>query len=296
MTAAERFSDLIEASHRLALKAARRSVKASIAGHDRDLPKTERRLFEIPGPAGPLPARLYRPDGVAEDAPLLVFFHGGGFVISDLESHEAMCIRLAAAGGFRLLAVAYRLAPEHRFPAQFDDALAAARWASGEGADILQTGGRIAVGGDSAGGYLAALVARRLHAEREDTVAAQVLIYPLLEMDDAAWADDLLDGSRAAGWAAMKYVRTALAAEPQALSLKSPDDLASIPTLIATGGPLDPCRGHAVAMVKAMQAAGRPVTWLDYPWLTHGFGSLTHLSKAARVALDDIGRASLPPG
>ncbi len=297
MTAAERFSDLIEASHRLALKAARRSVKASIAGHDRELPKlAERRVLEIPGPAGPLPARLYRPDGVAEDAPLLVFFHGGGFVVSDLESHEAMCIRLAAAGGFRLLAAGYRLAPEHRFPAQFDDALAAARWTLGEGAEVLRSGGRIAVGGDSAGGYLAALVAKQLHAEREEAIAAQVLIYPLLEMDDAAWADDLLDGSRAAGWAAMKYVRAALAAEPQAPSLKSPADLAPIPTLIATGGALDPCRGHAVAMVEAIRAAGRPVTWLDYPTLLHSFGSLTHLSKAARRALEEIGRASLSPG
>ena len=139
-------------------------MKASIAGLDRTLPTlAERRILEIPGPAGPLPARLYRPEGVAEDAPLLVFFHGGGFVISDLESHEAMCVRLAAAGGFRLLAAGYRLAPEHRFPAQFDDALAAARWVLAEGAQALNSGGRIALGGDSAGAYLAALVAKQLH-------------------------------------------------------------------------------------------------------------------------------------
>ena len=123
-------------------------------------------------------------------------------------------------------------------------------------------------------------------------LVGQVLIYPLLEMEDAAWADELLDGSRAIGWAAMKYVRTALAAEPQAPSLRSADDLAPIPTLIATGGPLDPCRGHAVAMVQAIKAAGRPVTWLEFPSLMHGFGSLTHLSKTARHALASIGRAS----
>ncbi|HEY3813831.1 MAG TPA: alpha/beta hydrolase [Caulobacteraceae bacterium] len=290
MTAADRFSGLIDASHRAALNAARRTIKAGIAGHDRKLPAlAERRLFEIPGPAGPLEARLYRPEGVAEDAPLLVFLHGGGFVISDLESHEAMCMRLAIAGRFRLLAAAYRLAPEHRFPAQLDDATAAARWALGEGAAVVRSGGRIALGGDSAGGYLAAMVARTLHAEQADAITAQLLIYPLLEMRDAAWADNLMDGSRSVGWGAMKYVRSALAADPQAPSLSTADDLAPIPTLIATGGPLDPCRGHAVAMIEKLRAAGRETTWLEYPLLTHAFGSFTHLSGTARRALQEIG-------
>ena len=290
MTSSERLSDLIDASHRAALNAARRAIKSSIAGRDRNLPKlAEHRALEIPGPAGVLPARLCRPEGVAEDAPLLVFFHGGGFVVSDLESHEAMCIRLAVAGRFRLLAAAYRLAPEHRFPAQFDDALACARWAIGESAEALQSRGRIALGGDSAGGYLAAMVARRLYAQDKTAVSAQVLIYPLLELHDAPWADDLLDGTRAVGWAAMKYVRAALAVEPEAPSLRTPDDLAPVPTLIATGGLLDPCRGHAVAMLQALNASGRAVEWLDYPPLVHGFGSLTHLSPAARRALEEIG-------
>lgn len=290
MTAAARLADLIDASHRAALNAARRTIKAGLAGHDRRLPPLrEKRVLEIPGPASLLEARLYRPEGVAEDAPLLVFFHGGGFVVSDIESHEAMCIRLAAAGQFRLLAAAYRLAPEHRFPAQLDDAMAAAVWALGEGAQTLRSNHRIALGGDSAGAYLAALVAARLYGERKDAVAAQLLIYPLLEMHDAAWADDLLDGSRSVGWAAMKYVRAALAVEPAAPSLTTPADLARIPTLIATGGVLDPCRGHATAMVEALRAEGRSVTALDYPMLMHAFGSFTHVSPAARRALDEIG-------
>ena len=275
MTTAGRLADLIDASHRAALKAARRTIKAGLAGHDRRLPPlAEKRALDIPGPAGALTARLYRPEGVAEDAPLLVFFHGGGFVISDIESHEAMCVRLAAAGQFRLLAAAYRLAPEHRFPAQLDDAMAAARWAIGEGAHTLRSDGRIALGGDSAGAYLAARVAKALHAEREDAVTAQVLIYPLLEMDDAAWADNLLDGSRAVGWAAMKYVRAALAADPETLSLTTAADLAPVPTVIAVGGPLDPCRGHALKLIDSLKAAQRPVTWLEFPSLAHGFGSL----------------------
>ncbi|HWE46119.1 MAG TPA: alpha/beta hydrolase [Caulobacteraceae bacterium] len=286
-------SDLIDASHRLALKTARRTIKAGIAGLDRRLPAlADLTTLDMPGPAGPLEGRLYRPEGVAEDAPLLVFFHGGGFVVSDLESHEAMCIRLAAAGRFRLLAAAYRLAPEHRYPAQIDDALAVARWATGEGRAVIGSGGRIALGGDSAGGYLAALTAARLHAELADLVSAQVLIYPLLEMRDAAWADDLFDGTRAVGWAAMKYVRSALAAEPEAPSFRTASDIAPIPTLIATGGPLDPCRGHAAALVETLKAANRSVVALDYPPLVHGFGSLTHLSPTARRALDEIGAAA----
>jgi acetyl esterase len=293
MKTPERLVELAEDAHRLAVKATRAAVRASVAGRDRSAPRmADTRRLEIPGPGGPIEGRLYRPEGVTDDAPLMVFFHGGAFVISDPESHEAMCVRLADAGRFRMLSVGYRLAPEHRYPAQLEDALAAARWALGEGAEAVRSGGRIALGGDSAGGYLAAVVARRLWAERRDAISAQLLIYPLLELHDDAWAQDLLSETRAVGWAAMKYVRAALAAGADAPSLSTADDLAAAPALIVTGGVLDPCRGHAAAMAETLCREGRAVERFDYPALMHGFGSLTHLSPAARAALREIGEGA----
>ena len=128
-----------------------------------------------------------------------MFFHGGGFVICDIDSHDAPCRRLAGAAGMRVISVDYRLAPEAVFPAQLEDAEAAVRWAIAEAPSLQIDPSRLLVGGDSAGGYISVWVASKLNAERAGTVAGQVLIYPLLELHDDAWAASLSTHSRIVG-------------------------------------------------------------------------------------------------
>jgi acetyl esterase len=275
-----------------ALRRARRFIRETMASADRSLPPlAERTVLRLPGAQGPLEGRLYRPLGVDEAAPLLVFFHGGGFVVSDLDTHETLCIRLAQAAAMRVLSAEYRLAPEHRFPAQFDDAIAVARWAIGEGAPALRTAGKIAVGGDSAGAWLAAAAAARIHAETPGAIRAHLLLYPLLHLDTALWGERLFEESRILGWAVIWYINRQLAgAGGGPPALLSATDLAPVPTLIAAGGALDPCKREAALLAAALRAAGRPVVWRAYPGLVHGFGNLmTPISPAARAAVAEVG-------
>jgi acetyl esterase len=281
-----RLSALAESSHLWALRRARAAIHAALSGHDRLLPElAESQRLQLPGATGPLEGRLYRPTGVAADAPLLLFFHGGGFVVGDLDTHEALCIRLADAGRMRVLSAQYRLAPEHRYPAQLEDAIAVTRWMLGE-----HIGRGMAVGGDSAGAYLAASAAAHLHAEFPGAISAQLLIYPLLQLDGAAWAESLFEETRAVGWAAVQYINAQLlSAGMTAPSLLSLSKIAPLDSVIVAGGPLDPCKADAVVLVDLLRAAGREVVWRDYPDLIHGFANLTHVSEAARHAVAEMG-------
>ena len=222
-----------------------------------------------------------------------MFFHGGGFVICDLETHDSLCRRLAAAAGMRVLSVDYRLAPEAAFPAQLDDGEAATRWAIAEAAGLGFEPTAILVGGDSAGAYIAVAVASKLNAERPGAVAGQALIYPLLELDDAAWASSVFTHSRILGRVTMGYIRAQLSLAPGVETSLVDIDLAPLPpTLIATGGALDPCRPDGRRLTARLRTAGKPVTLLEYPGLMHGFGSLTHISPASRRAMAQIGEAT----
>ena len=291
MTGKARLAAVVDASHLWALRRARAAIHASLSGHDRSLPAlSERRLLQIPGAAGLLEGRLYRPVGVPADAPLMLFFHGGGFVVSDLDTHEPLCIRLADAGKMRVLATRYRLAPEDRFPAQLDDAVAVTRWVLGEGAAIVGSSRGVALGGDSAGGYLAASAAAHVHPEYPKSIKAELLMYPLLQMDGEVWAASLLKETRLAGWAAVRYINAQLAdSGVSAPSLSSLSQFAPVPSVIVAGGPLDPCKADAVVLADILRAGGREVVWRDYPPLAHGFGNLTHVSEAARRAVAEIG-------
>jgi acetyl esterase len=223
------------------------------------------------------------------DAPVLLYFHGGGFFSGDLDTHEALCVRLADAGALRVISASYRLAPEHPFPAQFDDALAMARTVLADPA--LAGAAPLVVGGDSAGGYLAAAVAARLNAERPRTVRAQLLIYPLVQVDEATWASDLLRHTRVLGWAAVRYIRALIrVGTAGAPSLLAPGAVSAIPTVLVTGGPLDPVSPDAEPLAQILEAAGAPVLRREYPLMIHGFANLTHASSLARDAVAEMGR------
>jgi acetyl esterase len=284
VTVRETFAANAGEAHRRGLQMLREAISSHTGRADPDLaPLDERRNIEIPGPGGPLKARLYAPTGSGGHDPLLLFFHGGGFVLGDIESHDPLCHRLAQAGHIRVLSCEYRLAPEHAFPAQVEDALAAARWVIGN-TDVLGADpARLGIGGDSAGGYLAITTASALCG----AFKAQVLLYPLLHLEDELWANTLAKNSRAIGRLAVRYINRQLAAGAPPSLLNGP--CAAISTLIATGGVLDPCAPDAIPFAERLRELGAEVTLKVYPNQIHGFGNQTHTFETARRATHEIG-------
>ena len=141
-------------------------------------PVADVRDLSAPGPHGPIPLRLYRPAHAPSPAPTLVYCHGGGWTMGDLDTHDVLCRQLCRAAGAAVVSVDYRMGPEHRFPAAVDDCLAATRWLQREGAALGLDSARLAVGGDSAGGNLAAVVALAMRDAGDAAPAFQLLIYP----------------------------------------------------------------------------------------------------------------------
>jgi len=268
---------------------ARKAVDFMLSRRDRALPLlAELRNFTVEGAAGPLAARLYVPQGAETPGPMLVFFHGGGFVLGDIETHDAFCVRLADAAKVRVLACRYRLAPEAAYPAQLDDALAAFRWISARAETFGARPDALALGGDSAGGYLAVAATARINAETPGAVTAQVLVYPLLTLDDDIWASSLLQDSRIVGRLAVQFIRAQLATT-EAPSLLGTLTEKAPPTLLVAGGPLDPCRPDALSYAQELAAAGVDFEERYYTALPHGFINLTHVSAPAREAVAEIG-------
>lgn len=276
------------------LIASRKATALALIGRDRTAPvMAEQRDLRIPSPDGGLAARFYRPKGAGAEGGALLYFHGGGFVHGDLETHDALCRRLAAASRLRVMAIDYRLAPEHPYPAQIDDGETAARWLLAHLADFGVAPGQLLIGGDSAGGYIAVAVTALMRREAPSPFAGQVLIYPLLQVDDALWSSSRFEDARMIGRLAVSYIRNWLQAGDGGIpSLLDHDPAGSPPTLIATGGPLDPCRPDARAYGDALAAAGVSVRMLGYSTLPHGFGNLTHALKGARAAVAEIGHAA----
>ena len=240
-------------------------------------PVAEVRALTAEGPQGPVPARLYRPFGAAANAvlPLLVFCHGGGWTIGDLDTHDVVCRELCNASGCALLAVGYRLAPEHRFPAAFDDCLAATRWARAQAAALGIDAERIAVGGDSAGGNLAAAVAI---AERDTgaPLAFQLLIYPATDMRAVARSHTtngqgfVLTADSVAYYRGHYMPDAALWSDWRASPLLASDLSGLPPALVVTAGH-DPLRDEGQQYADALSAAGNRVQYLCFERQIHGF-------------------------
>lgn len=294
MTVADALRDRAALEQRRALERMRQAARFVMSRRDRSLPLLARiSNFTLPGPAGPLPARLYVPGAATADGPTLVFFHGGGFVICDIETHDAFCVRLADEAGIKVISCDYRLAPEAPFPAQLDDALAACRWILDHAKALEINPDALALGGDSAGGYLAMAATRRLNAEKPRTVKAQLLVYPLLHLDDEVWADSLLEDSRLVGRLAVSFIRAQLATA-DAPSLLDDIDPATPPTLLVAGGALDPCRPDAVTLGRKLADAGVTVETRWFEEQMHGFINLTHVNAAIREAVAEIGQRAGP--
>src|SRR5580658_4651852 len=230
--------------------------------------------LSIPGPGGDLPVRLYASEhgGLR---PALVYFHGGGFVFGNLDTHDAVCRALAKESGAVVIAVDYRLAPEHKFPAAVDDSYAATVWVAANAQRLGINAQRIAVGGDSAGGNLATVVAMRCRDAGGPALAAQVLIYPVTDVSSFETGShrELGEGyflTRAGmEWFTGHYLASAdHKRHPEASPLLAPN-LRSLPPALVITAEFDPLRDEGEAYGKRLQDAGVPVTISRYPGMIH---------------------------
>jgi len=252
------------------------------------------RELTVAGAAGDLPARLYRPPGAGETGPGLVYFHGGGFVIGDLETHDGHCRRLAAWSGVRVLAVDYRLAPEHPFPAAHDDALAATRWAFDHAAEIGFDPERIAVGGDSAGGNLAGAVAIEMKDDPQRRIAFQLLLYPGVWPETETPSRRELDGPVLTR-EALAWFEKALGADghpdgARAMLGRDRDFSGVAPALVVTAGH-DPLKDEGRDYAARLRAAGVEARHVEYPTMVHDFYVMADVSPAALAAARETAQA-----
>jgi acetyl esterase len=266
--------------------------EAAIA-RGRKVPVGEVRDLTVPGAAGPLPARLYVTDEPGGPHPLLVFFHGGGFVVGDLDTHDAPCRVLCRHAGVHVLSVAYRLAPEHPFPEYVDDALAAFRWAAGQAAALGADPARVAVGGDSAGGNLSAVIAQAAARGELPAPALQLLIYPATDATVTRRSQELFgEGFFLTSAQIEWYTGHFMPADADPADVRrSPllaDDLSGLaPAIVVTAG-FDPLRDEGEAYADALRAAGVPTVLRRFESLFHGFLNAGGINRASRAAVLEI--------
>jgi acetyl esterase len=243
----------------------------------------------IPGPAGEVPVRVYTPAGRAP-FPALVYLHGGGWVLGSLESHDATCRALARDVPCVVVAVDYRLAPEHRFPAAAEDAYAAVRQVAARPADFGVDPARLAVGGDSAGGNLSAVVALMARDRGGPRLVHQLLVYPVADggMDTPSFrenAEGYFLTRDAMVWFWNHYAPDAAArANPYASPLRA-SDLRGLPPALVQTAEFDPLRDEGEAYAARLREAGVSVTLTRYAGMIHGFVSMPGRIDRARDAL-----------
>lgn len=245
----------------------------------------------IEGPGGPLRVRIYRPD-LEDGRPVVVFFHGSGFVICSIETHDAMCRQICRRAGAAVVSVDYRLSPENKFPAAPDDCFAATRWAPAHAREFGADPARLVVCGDSAGGNLAAVTALRARDAGGPAIRAQVLFYPVTDhysVQRPSYAE------RGTGygltrdtmtWFWDQYLtRPEEGAHPHASPMRA-ESLAGLPrAYVATGG-YDPLRDEGEAFAQALSAAGVPVDLVRYEDMNHGFLNWVGLVDRSTEAMD----------
>ena len=283
-------------------------IKSGRPAYHQLSPKDARQLFRETRPASTPPApeigavsdlradhipfRLYRPKGVATSTrlPALIFFHGGGWVIGDLETHDVLCRQLTAAAGISVVNVDYRLAPEHRYPAAVEDAWAATRWVETHAAELAIDPTRLAVGGDSAGGNLAAVVALLARDHGGPSLALQVLTYPVTDVaaESASYAD-FADGFLLTRDSMRWFIEHYVPERKDRLDWRaSPLRAASLagvaPALVVTAG-FDPLRDEGEAYARRLREAGVRVDMICYGGMIHGFAPMGRLIETGNRAV-----------
>jgi acetyl esterase len=247
------------------------------------------------GPGGPIPVRVYRPAGVPAGTalPVLVFYHGGGWVIGDLETHDVQCRQITAEAGITVVAVDYRLAPEHKFPAAVDDAWAATRWVVARAGELGVDPGRLAVAGDSAGGNLAAVVALMARDAGGPAIALQVLIYPVTDVgaESKSYSDFAegymltRDGMR---WFTNHYLKAPSDAQDWRVSPLRAASLAGLPPALVITAGFDPLRDEGAAYARRLTEAGGQVDYINYGGMIHGFMPMGKLLATGNRATSHV--------
>lgn len=255
------------------------------------------RELSIPGPAGPMRAWHYVPESTQPE-PLLVFFHGGGFALGTLETHDSPCRVLCRTARVHVLSVEYRLAPEHPYPAAVEDALAALRFGQSEARALGADPRAVAIGGDSAGGQLSAVIAQRTRADRPPRV--QLLLYPTVDIGNGnsdewpsrkAFARGFYLTAEDIAWFDQRYTlgKTGMT-DPGLAPLRAADLSGLCPAIIVTCG-FDPLRDEGEAYAKALEKAGTQVVAWREPGLLHGFAHMAAFSRVSRDGMERVGVA-----
>ena len=251
--------------------------------------KTEN--LQIAGPAGSLPLRVYTPVAAGGAAlPAIVFFHGGGFVVGDLDCYDTLCRNLANDAGVRVIAVDYRLAPEHPFPAAVEDCFAALKWVEANAPDLGVDPNRIAVAGDSAGGNLAAVMCLLAKENKGNPhIGFQLLIYPALGYgrggSEKEFGENYYLTAKTIDWLMAQYLpKDADRRDPRIAPLAAKDFAGLPPAYIVTAG-YDPLRDGAIVYAEKLKAAGVAATHIDYPTMIHGFMNMQVLIPLGNEAL-----------
>lgn len=252
----------------------------------------------IPGPGGaPLTVRIYTPRGDTSARPAFVYFHGGGWVIGDLETHDNVCRELTRRSGAVGIAVEYRLSPEAKFPAGVEDCFAAAKWVADNAAKLGIDADRISVAGDSAGGNMATVVSMKCRDEAGPALALQILIYPWLDLGDVQTAsriefkeEHFLTVTGLQWFAGHYLVNIEDVAHPHASPFRA-ENLRDLPPALIITAECDPLCGEGEAYGQRLKQAGVPVTYTRYRGMIHGFFSMMGAIPASYRAVDQVAAA-----
>ncbi len=278
--------------HALSVESCRRIEDEVFSEGAGEPPVAQTRELSIDGPAGDIRLRLYWPT-LERDLPVLVYFHGGGWVVGTLDGVDDICRRLAVDGDCLVVSVDYHLAPEHRFPTQVEEAHRVVGWVAEHAASFGADPARLAVGGTSAGGNLATVATLCARERDGPAVAFQLLLYPITDarFDTTSYeenASGYLLSRASMQWFWNHYLRSDLDGyNPFAAPLRA-EDLSGLPPATVVTAGFDPLRDEGVAYAERLEAAGVPVTHRHYPGMCHGFLSLTDEVEAAETAMQAV--------
>ena len=270
----------------------RAAAMATLVGDPEPVARVEDRV--IPGPGGDLPIRVYTPRNSSGGA--VVYFHGGGWVLCNLDTHDDLCRALANHSDAIVISVDYRLAPESKYPAAAEDCYTATRWVSEHAAALDIDPSRIAVGGDSSGGNLAAVVALMARDRGRPAIAFQLLVYPVIDLDFlAGWPTEPSPGHLLSPldmyWYWDQYLESREQAREAYASPLHADDLSGLPPAFITTAEYDVLRGEGEEYARRLQAAGVPTTHRHYDGVFHGFVNMAPFLDKAQAAQKEAGMA-----
>jgi|SRR5579871_518929 len=263
----------------------------------KDVPIGKTEDVSAAGPGGPIPLRIYSPANVSSSAlPALVYFHGGGFVIGDLDTHDGLCRMIANEAGCTVVAVHYRLSPEHKFPAAVEDSYAALAWVAKNATKLGIDSARIAVGGDSAGGALAAVTALMARDQGGPKLALQLLLFPVTQIGGETHsmkecAEGFFLEKKTLDWFFGHYLSAGADTSDYRISPLHAANFQGLPGAFIMLGGYDPLHDEGEAYAQKLRAAGVPVRVSDHSDMVHCFFYLQAILPKAHEAVREIGTA-----